>query len=103
MKRKRRKPRGGADDPKYLALVRKLPCCFELGCNGHIEAHHRTGMGLALKAPDNETMPLCRLHHACLHAFQGPFQEMNRDQRMQWQLAMIDETREKVRKLREGR
>lgn len=93
IRKKRRKSRGDADDPAYLALVRKLPCCVFRGCNGAIEAHHLTGAGMGLKARDDETMPLCQLHHLCLHQLLGPFAEWDRDYLKTWQLARVEETR----------
>lgn len=110
VRRKARKSRGDADDPKYLALVRRLPCCAPGYC-GYcrpirafpIEAHHLTGAGMGRKADDRDTMPLCSHHHRALHNFDGPFAGWPRERRMQWQLAMIEETREKVRKLSQER
>lgn len=51
--------------PEYLALIRQLPCCV-CGKPAPSEPHHLkcgTRRGGALKAPDNETLPLCHDHH----------------------------------------
>lgn len=61
------------EDPEHLARVRSLPC---LACQieGAIqlwptESHHIrrdthwTCYGKSQKAPDTETIPLCKLHH----------------------------------------
>lgn len=45
----------------YLAFVRSLPCCV---CGGKADsAHHLTGLwnlsGVALKAPDQYSIPVC--------------------------------------------
>lgn len=61
------------EDPAHLARVRNLPC---IACQidslpqlYKTEAHHirrdsyRTCYGAQQKAPDVETIPLCKLHH----------------------------------------
>jgi hypothetical protein len=48
--------------PKYLAAVRELPC-VACGTSGPNHAHHRTGGGMGLKAPDHDAFSLCSLHH----------------------------------------
>ena len=47
----------------YLGMVAKLPCCVKDCGYWPVEVHHRTGAGMALKAEDYETMPLCHRHH----------------------------------------
>lgn len=94
MRRRPRKARPG-DDRRYLAFVRGLPCCVPgtpRGCFWGVEAHHLTGQGMALKADDRQTMPLCGAHHDDLHGFKGPFAGMTRAQRRAWQLAAIEAT-----------
>ncbi len=49
-------------NPAYLKFVRGLPCCV-CGKTWGIEAAHTGPHGLSQKAPDAETIPLCRLHH----------------------------------------
>mgnify|MGYP001587212905 CR=1 FL=1 len=89
------KSRTRGQDPRYLARVRDLPCCAPGGCLEALpaQAHHLTGAGLALKAQDDETMPLCPGHHSDLHAFAGPFRGWDRARRRKWQLEMIAKTR----------
>lgn len=49
-------------------------------------AHHpRIGTGLALKAQDRQAIPLCWLHHRCLHDLRGPFEHFNRAMLRAWQ------------------
>jgi hypothetical protein len=44
-----------------MAKVAQLPCCV---CGAWpVHVHHKTGAGMALKASDFDTMPLCPLHH----------------------------------------
>lgn len=95
-------------DPAYLAFIRGLPCCApgatraprylsagdmlmrHLHCDGPVEAHHRTGSGLALKAPDRESMPLCRLHHRAFHDNRGVFFGWDKPRRKEWQRTMVE-------------
>jgi hypothetical protein len=77
-------------DPKYLKWIRQRPCIFEGPmCDGPIEAHHRTGAGLALKAPDRDAIPLCRRHHAERHRHAGPFHKLTKAERKAWEADMV--------------
>jgi hypothetical protein len=58
-------------------------------CSGPIDAHHKTGAGLALKANDRETIPLCHGHHMDFHAQRGCFRNWDKARRKDWQGAMI--------------
>lgn len=62
-------------NPKYLAWVRTQPCSW---CgNPESEPHHIIGIGLggmALKADDIHTMPLCRKHHDTVHRYSDDYQ-----------------------------
>ena len=55
--------------PKYIKWIYTLPCCL---CGAEAEPHHIKGIGHfsggGLKAPDWLAMPLCREHHAIMHA-----------------------------------
>ena len=83
-----------------LKRIRELPCALaestERGagwtdaCAGPTDAHHRTGAGLALKANDRETFPLCHKHHMDFHSGRGIFRDWKRETRKTWQQAMID-------------
>lgn len=93
MKRRPRRARPGLDDRRYLAFVRTLRCCV-LGCRSKTQSHphHITGAGMAMKANDRDTMPLCATHHRELHEFSGYFDGWTREQRHQWQLDRIRST-----------
>lgn len=108
IKKRPRKPRGDADDPKYLAFVRTLPCCCPwcVSIPGRfsspVVAHHLTGAGMARKARDDESMPLTPDHHRALHEFTGPFAGWDRLMRQQWQLAKIADTRKAYARYQEN-
>lgn len=77
-------------DPKRLAWIRTLPCVFQGdACEGSTEGHHRTGAGLALKAPDDEAMPLCQLHHRQRHDHTGAFLKLTKAERKTWEAEMV--------------
>lgn len=97
---KRSAEKGG--DETYLTYVRSLPCCaptiYPCRNPSPQHAHHpRTGVGLALKAPDREAIPLCWLHHKCLHDLRGPFEHFNREMLRAWQRTQADRTRRDYR------
>ena len=46
---------------KHYEKIARMPCMV---CGARpIQIHHITGAGMGLKANDNETIPLCELHH----------------------------------------
>lgn len=59
-RRKARRRPEGWDDPAYLQAVRETPCVL---CGSPAEPHHKKGGYGTIKAPDRETMALCREHH----------------------------------------
>ena len=65
----------GIENKAYLDFVRTLPCAW---CgNPESEPHHIIGIGLggmALKADDIHTMPLCRKHHETVHRYSDDYQ-----------------------------
>lgn len=77
---------------RYLARVRRLPCCM-CGMPGPSEAHHSTGAGLGTKANDTDTMPLCTNCHRCFHALTGPFTGWVKQRIRSWQARMVRVTR----------
>ena len=80
-------------DTKHLARVRTLPCLFEgPECDGPMDAHHRTGSGLALKSNDRSTMPLCRAHHMHRHQLSGPFKGKDKMWIKAWELEAVART-----------
>ncbi len=79
-------------DPRHLAHIRTQSCCAGMlltPCYGPVEAHHRTGAGLALKADDHEVMPLCLQHHREFHGACGAFRDWTKAQRKEWQENMV--------------
>ena len=77
-------------DPKRLKWIRSLPCIFDSdACGGPVQAHHRTGAGLALKAGDDEAMPLCLVHHAQRHDGTGVFLKLTKSERKTWEAEMV--------------
>ena len=89
MKRKRPRVRAAhLRDDAYLAWLRTLPCaCCDAPPPSH--AHHSTGAGLALKAPDREAMPLKPEHHHDLHALAGSFKGWTRERLREWQAEQV--------------
>jgi len=81
-------------DESYLDLVRALPC-FQCG-RAPSDAHHHTGAGMALRASDHETMPLCHEHHMAFHDAAPPFRTMSREQRRLFQDAGVFATQERL-------
>lgn len=62
---------------KHLEFVRMHPCMV-CGIEGAIEAHHllkpwQGPRGLALKAGDQNAVPLCPTHHRELHHYGDEF------------------------------
>jgi len=86
-------------DRAYMARVRELPCClFGEDCLGDVQAHNRTGAGLALKADDTETMPLCVRHHGDLEQSRGVCRSWDKSLKHDWQDAMIAWTQRRLLK-----
>lgn len=81
--------RKGADFDR-LVFIRQLPCA---ACNAPppSHAHHFIGKlkGMALKAPDSETLPLCMRCHKNLHEKLDMFRVMDRPALKAWQAAKI--------------
>jgi len=80
------------EDPEYLGWVRSLPCAVKAypfpgstPCRGPIEAHHPTGAGLALKAPDRDAFALCNRHHGEFHGNCGTFKGWLKSRLRDWQ------------------
>lgn len=83
-KRSPRKPRPG-DDPVHLAFIRLLHCAA-CGRPGPNDPHHVTyGRAFGRKAPDIETLPLCRRCHDNFHAARDAFADWSREKRRTWQ------------------
>jgi hypothetical protein len=84
-------------DRAYLARVRALPCLFAgRDCVGLVQAHHRTGAGLALKDDDTETMPLCVFHHQASERNFGPCADWDKSLKHAWQDAMVAFTKRRL-------
>lgn len=91
MKRNPRKPRAShLRDDAYLEFIRSLGCCAP-GCRREprSDAHHKTGAGMALTAPDHKAMPLCRPDHRQIDVFRGRFNAWTREERVEWQDSII--------------
>jgi hypothetical protein len=93
------------DGRKYMELVRAQSCAATriktptrwTPCRGRIEAHHAGPRpGVAMKADDTTTIPLCTQHHREWHGATGPFKHWTKDQRRAWSDAMIDLTRRRI-------
>lgn len=82
-------------DTRYLNRVRGLPCCM-CGAFPPVEAHHRTGGGMGLKANDRATMPLCTRCHKQFHDLNGRFSGWTKEQLREWQVAKIFKTMEEL-------
>lgn len=85
--RKRSSAEGG--DEVYLDWIRSLPCCV-CGVRTSSHAHHSTGAGMALKAPDREAMPLCPRCHRDFHDGKGFSDGWRREQRALWQELQVE-------------
>lgn len=100
-------------DREYLLAVKQLPCCmagrfdivFVFGaggtavrfpCSGPIEADHAGRRPYGRKCSDDETIPLCRSHHAQRTNGLGWFffvgLARDKDKLRDWLDARIDET-----------
>jgi hypothetical protein len=80
-RRPRRLSRAGAD-PKYRDWVRAQPCVFsglpDHECQGRIEqSHERHHTGLALKAPDKRSVPMCSELHRQWEGHSGVFSRLD--------------------------
>ncbi|MCH7293631.1 DUF968 domain-containing protein [Acinetobacter sp. ANC 3926] len=77
-------------DSKRLAEIRKLPCvvCGRSPVNAAHRNQSSEGKGMAMKAYDSKTIPLCRNHHQEFDTFQ----KMNRSQSVEWFNQMFEKT-----------
>lgn len=90
------------EDDAYRAWVARQPCAM-CGKAPPNQCHHMTGSGLALRAHDHRSMPLCGPHyeggrplqgcHRDLHSLSGRFQGWSREKLRQFQGAAIEECR----------
>ena len=78
------RPSSHGGDLVYLARVRSLPCCV---CRAPppSHAHHETGWGMGLKAPDRRAFPLCAKDHRDFHDGKGRFDGWTANERRVWQ------------------
>ena len=78
--------RVAGEDSAYLEYIRRQPCCAPGGeCSGGVQAHHdRHQVGLALRAHDRRTIPLCAGHHRELHSMSGVFATWTGPQLREW-------------------
>ena len=100
LRRRRATPRRSERvlDADYLARVRELPCCARtlgdmFGCRGRIEVDHAGRKPAGRKCSDDETVPMCSLHHSERHTFIGLFGGWSRAQMRAWLDEQIAATR----------
>lgn len=100
MSRPQPKPTGRVRDREYMAYVSGLPCVLRgvsyrskrgdctiaEDCGGRIEVNHAGSRPMGRKCSDLETLPMCRIHHACWTDFTGFFDpsRMTLDERHAW-------------------
>lgn len=87
-----RRLKAPGSDPDRLAWIRQQPCAIRglHECDGPIDAHHRTGAGMALKNPDDQAFPLCRRAHRNRHDLAGHFEGWEKARVKLWELEMVD-------------
>lgn len=83
-----------------IKKLREFPCAiqddpgWEPGgdweCSPDLDIHHRTGAGMALKADDEKTFPLCHRHHMDFHQQRGLFRLWSKEAKHRWQDEMIE-------------
>jgi hypothetical protein len=90
MRRRPRRARPEFDDARYLAWVRRQPCCAP-GCTRRApsDPHHRPGAGVGARSHDHEAIPLCRADHDDVDRFAGRFRGWTRAQRQAWHTAQV--------------
>lgn len=75
------------DDGIHMRNVRALGCMMAWTgyCTGRVHAHHAGERpGMARKAADDTTLPLCAQHHADWHSASGPFADLDHNSRRVW-------------------
>ena len=89
------------EDSAYLEYIRRQPCCAPGGeCSGGVQAHHdRHQVGLALRAHDRRTIPLCAGHHRELHSMSGVFATWTGPQLREWVADRIAEHQARFQEL----
>ena len=80
------------DNPERLVWVRSMRCarCGGVRFSSQSEAHHPTGAGWALKAPDADAIPLCWGCHRDFHALTDYFNCWTKDQLRRWQAGQVE-------------
>jgi hypothetical protein len=86
---------------RYLRRVAELPCC---GCGTlhgvearqRMDAHHRTGAGLALKADDTESFSFCGGCHDDFHDSRGRYFHFDKQLKHDFQDIMIAFTKRQL-------
>lgn len=84
-----------------MEIVRTLKCCAPLAgvihfCFGPIEADHAGPRPCGRKCSDDQTIPLCSLHHRNRTDATGPFKGWDRWKMRSWCTERIAETRTQV-------
>jgi len=76
------------DDETYLVWIRTHRCCI-CDAGAPSDPHHKTGGGMGSKSSDLKVLPMCREHHTAFHDHTGLFRHWNKDDKRNWQEAMI--------------
>lgn len=93
------------DGDGFMSRVREMSCAALnistpsrwTPCQGPIEAHHAGRRpGVAMKADDTTTIPLCMLHHRQWHGATGPFWGWVKAKRLQWADEQIERTQRRI-------
>ena len=67
-------------------------------CEGRVEQSHGPKLGLALKAPEEESWPACSLLHREWHLCQGPFKGWSKEARREFSKAASERTQQDWKK-----
>lgn len=91
-------------DGKHMSAVASLPCALWAAgrCYGEVVAHHVGSHGMALKASDYQTVPVCAQHHREAHDFSGWFKGYTRAQMETWEKATVEQTLATIERLKAG-
>jgi hypothetical protein len=94
IKRKPPRPKPEREDKAYAAWLRTQPCCAPgpEPCRRPATVHHpRHNVGLGLRAPDRDGIPLCLEDHSLngLHQLAGRFKGWTGEQLEAWELKQI--------------
>ncbi len=81
------------EDRQYQTWLRTRPCSWCGVWDRSIVHHHTARRAKGRRAHDHDGMPLCPGCHIQFHGACGPFKDMKRDERRDWQDRMVDRYR----------